>query len=228
MNMMMIDRDDKITLRPVPLILDCIPELVEASHSAAVDCGWYTDITTGKPLQRNTGELLMLTVSELTEAALGYYMACNDDKLPKRSMFEVELADTLIRIFDMAGHFKLDLNGALFALSQLSAEQDAEFRGYIQIVRKASSTWMIEFALLRCIIFVGRAMEWHRKSQMSKLVPHLSGFEVELANVIRALAYLASVMDFDLRGAIDEKIEFNRTRPDHMLAARRLPGGKKY
>ena len=36
----------------------------------------------------------------------------DDDKLPHRKMEEVELVDALIRIFDYAGGFGLDLQGA--------------------------------------------------------------------------------------------------------------------
>lgn len=73
---------------------------------------WWTDIHTGKPKARNVGELLMLAVSELSEAMEGHRKDLMDDKLPHRKMFEVELADCLVRIFDMAGGLKLDIGGA--------------------------------------------------------------------------------------------------------------------
>ena len=36
-----------------------------------------------------------------------------DDHLPHRDMREVELADALIRIFDLAGAYDMDIGGAL-------------------------------------------------------------------------------------------------------------------
>jgi NTP pyrophosphatase (non-canonical NTP hydrolase) len=65
-----------------------------------------------EPKDRNTGELLMLCVSELAEAMEGHRKDLPDDKLPHRKMFEVELADALIRIFDLAGSRGLDLQAA--------------------------------------------------------------------------------------------------------------------
>lgn len=84
--------------------------LSDRCHEANIT--WWTDIQTGEFKQRNVGELLMLCVSELAEAMEGHRKGLMDDKLPHRKMFEVELADCLIRIFDLAGALGIDLDGA--------------------------------------------------------------------------------------------------------------------
>ena len=89
--------------------------LTRACHRAAVDAGWWKDLKTGEDMRgkRNVGELLMLCVSELAEAMEGDRKKLMDDKLTHRSMLEVELADTVIRIMDLAGGFDLDVAGAI-------------------------------------------------------------------------------------------------------------------
>lgn len=78
----------------------------------AANAKWWHDIRTGERISRNKGELLMLIVSEVSEAMEGERKDLMDDKLPHRKMAEVELADALIRIFDYAGAFGYDLAGA--------------------------------------------------------------------------------------------------------------------
>src|ERR1043166_9078684 len=63
-------------------------------------------------LSRNVGELLCLVHSEISEALEGHRKSLMDDKLPHRTMIEVELADAVIRIFDMCAGLGLDLEGA--------------------------------------------------------------------------------------------------------------------
>ena len=72
---------------------------------------WWLD-KDGNKMERNKGELLCLIHSEISEAMEGERKDLNDDKLPHRKMAEVELADTLIRIFDYAGAHGYDLEGA--------------------------------------------------------------------------------------------------------------------
>ncbi len=65
---------------------------------------WWQNLETGEPIQRNVGELLMLVVSELAEAMEGHRKELMDDKLPHYKMFDVEIIDALIRLFDIAGN----------------------------------------------------------------------------------------------------------------------------
>lgn len=84
-------------------------------YGAAAKAGWWQD-THGGLVRDNPyafSNKLMLTVSELGEAMEGDRKNKMDDHLPHRPMREVELADAVIRIFDMAGGFGLDLPGAI-------------------------------------------------------------------------------------------------------------------
>jgi NTP pyrophosphatase (non-canonical NTP hydrolase) len=72
---------------------------------------WWVDAD-GNDIERDRGNLLMLMVSELAECMEGERKNLMDDKLPDRPMPEVELADCLIRIFDYAGAYGYDLEGA--------------------------------------------------------------------------------------------------------------------
>lgn len=90
-----------------------INKLAKSVHKDNVKAGWWTDLATGQQLKRNVGELLCLVHSEISEALEGYRKDLQDSHLPNRKSFEVELADAIIRILDIAGAHNLDLDGAI-------------------------------------------------------------------------------------------------------------------
>lgn len=96
-----------------------INNLVKEIHSKNLEAGWWNDPETGESLLNNKftpyviATKLLLTVTEIAEATEGYRKNLMDDKLTHRSMFEVELADTIIRLFDIAGVMGFDLGGAI-------------------------------------------------------------------------------------------------------------------
>jgi NTP pyrophosphatase (non-canonical NTP hydrolase) len=88
--------------------------LTMACHLASKRAGWWEGINPREPHVIATK--LMLAVSELAEAMEGARKGLKDDKLPEKEMLEVELADCVIRVFDLAGALGYsDFGGTLAA-----------------------------------------------------------------------------------------------------------------
>jgi hypothetical protein len=91
--------------------------LADICHAASFNAGWWRDPKTGVDLRQ--------------EARDGARKSLPDDKLPHRSMIEVELADAIIRIGDLAGALGLDLGGAIaekMAFNAVRPDHKAENR----------------------------------------------------------------------------------------------------
>jgi NTP pyrophosphatase (non-canonical NTP hydrolase) len=110
-------------------IADGVNALAEASNRAATEAGWWDDRPLDNPL--SVPSALCLIHSEISEAMEGHRKGLQDDKLPHRPMIEVELADAMIRIADLAGALGLDLGGAIeekMAFNAVRADHKREAR----------------------------------------------------------------------------------------------------
>lgn len=99
-------------MEPIDVAKNGIEIAMRLCHDAAVRNGWWNN-RQGQRIQRNKGEMIALMHSELSEALEGERKQSMDSHLPHRRSAEVELSDTLIRIFDYAQAHGYDLAGAM-------------------------------------------------------------------------------------------------------------------
>jgi hypothetical protein len=174
-----------------------IVELTKRVHQ--LNHKWWVDIETGKPLQRNLRELLALVISELSECLEGERKDLMDDKLPHRKMAEVEMADAVIRLMDIAGGF----NMAEF-VCEVKPVKGLEFPD-----NKGERI----FGIMGAVICIDDD----------------DGINMEYVNFTLTLIKMyCEKHGYDLYAALEEKLEFNKQRADHKHANRKKAGGKKF
>ena len=190
-----------------------VEAMADEIHASNVVAGWWSDKDSGESIlaTRNRGEIMMLIVSELGEAHEGADEGLRDDKLPHHAMFDVELADTAIRLFDLLGAERQYIGGATIGmLPDLDADimQPFAFRS-------------IDAKLMVVIRTVIAAMEAHRKGRTHTYL-------IALHDALSMVFALAAMHGIPLLEIIAEKRSFNAVREDHRLENRRAAGGKAY
>ena len=101
------------------------------AHFDALAAGWWD----GHESRMNHGRFELIAVdevvptklclihSEISEAMEAHRKNLMDDHLPHRPGIEVELADAVIRIMDLAGALDLDIGGAIAEKMAFNAER---------------------------------------------------------------------------------------------------------
>lgn len=74
--------------------------------------------------------------------------------------------------------------------------------------------------LMLIVTEVSEAMKGERKNLMDTHLPHRKMAEVEMADVVLRVFSYCGTFGYDLEGAMIEKMEYNRTRPDHKKETR--------
>lgn len=177
-----------------------INELIQVAHADAKANGWWDE-------PRNTGELLMLIVSECGEALeahragkhadLKYYdqhrSVYNETPMELhfrdhiKDTFEDELADIVIRIADMAGGNDLAKTHEHWVQQSIG-----------QILGPANSRINIGAALYDTV---------------TTLTAFNKPLETRLFDTMFCVGYIAGAMEIDLERHIELKLAYNRTRP---------------
>lgn len=103
--------------------------LTQVCHRAAAQ--WWIDLETGEDVRTWPAKYLKLWIlsklalvtTEVSEAVEGIRKDLPDDHLPMYSMFECELADTVIRVFDLAGGLNVHLGDVIAAKLAYNAQR---------------------------------------------------------------------------------------------------------
>lgn len=98
-------------------------------HARAVRAGWWHCPKTGEPssveylAKTLLPQKLLLIHSEISEACEADRKGLMDSHLPHRNGVEVELADAVIRCFDLAGALNFDLGAAIAEKMEYNASR---------------------------------------------------------------------------------------------------------
>lgn len=159
-----------------------------------VERGWWDDPN------RCRFTCLQLVNTEIAEATEGDRKNLMDDHLPHRRMAEVEIADTLIRLLDLAG---------AESWTYTETEHSPRLEG--------ASFPAAMFFLTFDICVVGTCMFEAKRHQ-----------DRAYSQAVRDILYVAESQGYDLQGAVDEKLEYNKRRSDHDRDIRATTNGKRY
>lgn len=176
-------------------------ETARVIHTANIEVGWWD-----KP--RNKAEMLMLTVSEISEASLGFATQATDDHLPQYEMFDVELADVAIRLFDQIGAM-LSV-GLPMPASAVTGQE-----------RRTIDFGDVDEQLMTVVNRLSAAMEHCRKGRDAEYL-------TELVGALVVTFAVADDYDIPLHEVIDAKRAYNAQRADHKPENRAKPGGKAF
>ena len=179
-----------------------LSEFANLCHFNAWKNGWWSDLATGAPQERNVFEVIALIHSEVSESFDADCFDYMDDHLPKRLGSEVELGDALIRLLECMPAMGVNIGDAIY---------DRVLSGYT------------------CEEFVDAAHQHsviHSKiSALTEAFRKSNDPEFAIADIVIEISRLIIYKKFNVGDALLEKLHYNNSRLDHKVA-NRAAGGK--
>lgn len=174
-------------------------ELAKEIHQQNVAAGWWKD------MNRDLFQTLQLVSTELAEATEGLRKNLMDDHLPHRKMEEVELADALIRLLDLAGRYGWEYS-----------EDDIPEKFLINYTNTVGG---LHFVCNMALIDLAREIAFDAPDRV---------INCRYSELVNTILYVAQVQGYDVMAALDEKREYNKHRLDHKPEVRATEHGKKF
>ena len=178
-----------------------LTELAREIHEQNVHVGWWDEWPVKTDRHKTA---MMLVVSEIAEAMEGHRKNLMDDHLPQYRMFDVELADALIRLLDLAGAYDM-------ILDNYAKQVDLEKRRWKNVI--PWSNLKVPEQLYRIV----------QRMSSQREEPHQNVFQGVVSIII-----VAEINDIDILPIVDAKREYNAKRADHKRQNRNAENGKKY
>lgn len=160
--------------------------------------GWWDD------MDRCIYQTLQLVSTEVAEATEGERKNLMDDHIPTRKMGEVKLADALIRLLDLAGRYEWYYNDDM---------------KHHHLINEPGTIGRQHFAVNMALADLGYAILYNNT--------HLH-IERSYSIVVDTVLKVALINNYDVWAAIDDKLEYNKTRQDHTREAMSKKHGKKF
>jgi hypothetical protein len=173
--------------------------LQNSIHQQNREMGWWD-----KP--RSFATMVCLFHSELSEAMEGDRKNLMDDHLPQYPMFQVEIADFVIRCLDYLGSVGFD-------------EYDSEMWSNAEVTGKDDIGLI---ALLHALVSSAYIQVQEREDEND------NSYTFELSDAVSAAFRYCDLFSIPLETIINEKVAYNKNRVDHQRAARAAENGKKY
>lgn len=149
-------------------------------------------------------EKLQLVSTEIAEATEGERKGLMDDHLPHRKMAEVELADALIRTLDVGGMFGFIFIEGLYCDSWVSV---------------VSSIAKRHLGINRALINLANKIDGEISDK---------NYNQSYSVLINSILVTSILGGYNIYGAMEEKLQYNKERPDHKLENREKVNGKKF